>query len=168
MPTYDSILEIADEIFEENDRDSDISIPGIAFWLRSNIGMLNNAINKSYVLNADQSITPPIDQDAKSIFKKMYEVNKYIPFKIRANLGAASADPVVEVSSDGMRVRTVEKNKLAQVWIELKKEATKELADLINAYKIDKVLPNQVAGDDTQGVILYTTNSTFYSRDVII
>lgn len=168
MPTYDSILEIADEIFEENDRDSDISIAGISFWLRSNIGMLNNAINKVYVLNGDQSITPPIDPDAKSIFKKMYEVKKYIPMKIRSNLGAASADPVVEVSSDGMRVRTVEKNKLAQVWIEMKKEATKELADLINAYKVDKTMPNQVAGDDTQGVSLYVTTDSIYSRQVIL
>jgi hypothetical protein len=79
----------------------------------------------------------------------MYIVH-YYDQQIRATVGAASSDPVVEVASDGSRVRKINKNELSKTYISLKKEEYSELTDLINAYKLRKSSPVQVAGDDTE------------------
>ena len=45
------IVEIADEIFRELGEPCTLSIPAIAYWLRSNVGELNNLIYTSYSIN---------------------------------------------------------------------------------------------------------------------
>jgi len=182
------IVDIADEIFRELGNPSTISIPAIAFWIRSNVGELNNRINTTFKivdygteayefsgsfvnpsnepqvfneasgalglsLNGDNGIasTPAIvsiQAEESSVLKKMYIVH-YYDQQIRATVGAASSDPVVEVASDGSRVRKINKNELSKTYISLKKEEYSELTDLINAYKLRKSSPVQVAGDDT-------------------
>ena len=47
-------------------------------------------------------------------------------------------------------MRKINKNELSKTYIALKKEEYSELIDLINAYKLRKASPVQVAGDDTQ------------------
>ncbi len=39
------IVDIADEIFQELNEASNISMPAIAFWLRNKVGALNGFIN---------------------------------------------------------------------------------------------------------------------------
>ena len=178
------IVDIADEIFRELGEPSTISIPAIAYWIRSNVGELNNRINTTFKIsetyeysgsfvsayNEPQAFnegegalalsvsgdsgtsTPPvivaIQPEEASILKKMYTVH-YYDQQIRSTVGAASTDPVVEVASDGSRVRKINKNELSKTYISLKKEEYAELTDLINAYKLRKASPVQVAGDDT-------------------
>jgi hypothetical protein len=90
----------------------------------------------------------------------MYFVH-YYDKQIRSTIGAASTDPVVEVASDGSRVRKINKNELSKTYLALKKEEYMELTDLINAYKLRKTSPVQVAGDDTvRGE--YATNNDGY------
>ena len=45
--------------------------------------------------------------------------------------------------------QTNNKNELSKTYLALKKEEYSELTDLINAYKLRKASPLQVAGDDT-------------------
>ena len=182
------IVDIADEIFRELGEPSTISIPAIAFWIRSNVGELNNRINTTFKivdygteayefsgsfvnpsnepqvfneasgalglsLSGDNGTasTPAIvsiQAEESSVLKKMYIVH-YYDQQIRATVGAASSDPVVEVASDGSRVRKINKNELSKTYISLKREEYSELTDLINAYKLRKSSPVQVAGDDT-------------------
>lgn len=182
------IVDIADEIYRELGEPSTISIPAISFWIRSNVGELNNRINTTFkivdygseayefsgsfispqyepqafnegtgalglsVSGTDGSATVPaivsIQAEEASILKKMYIVH-YYDQQIRATVGAASSDPVVEVASDGSRVRKINKNELSKTYISLKKEEYRELTDLVNAYKLRKASPVQVAGDDT-------------------
>ena len=47
------IVDIADDLYKELGEPSTISIPVIAFWLRCNIGALNNALNTNF--NIDSS-----------------------------------------------------------------------------------------------------------------
>ena len=183
------IVDIADEIFRELGEPSTISIPAIAFWIRSNVGELNNRINTTFKIvdyGADAyefsgSFVSPqyepqafneatgalglsvsgdngaasvpaivsIQPEEASILKKMYIVH-YYDQQIRTTVGAASSDPVVEVASDGSRVRKINKNELSKTYLSLKREEYNELTDLINAYKLRKASPVQVAGDDTQ------------------
>ena len=182
------IVDIADEIYRELSEPSTISIPSIAFWIRSNVGELNNRINTTFKIveygadayefsgsfvspqyepqafneatgalglsassNNGTASTPAIvaiQPEEASILKKMYVVH-YYDQQIRSTVGAASTDPVVEVASDGSRVRKINKNELSKTYISLKKEEYSELTDLINAYKLRKASPVQVAGDDT-------------------
>lgn len=182
------IVDIADEIFRELGEPSTISIPAIAFWIRSNVGELNNRINTTFKIvdygadayefsgsfvspenepqvyneatgalglsinkNNGTASTPAIvsiQAEEASILKKMYIVH-YYDQQIRSTVGAASSDPVIEVASDGSRVRKINKNELSKTYISLKKEEYSELIDLINAYKLRKSSPVQVAGDDT-------------------
>ncbi len=182
------IVDIADEIYRELSEPSTISIPAIAFWIRSNVGELNNRINTAFKIvdyGADAyefsgsfvspqyepqafneatgalglsvggdngtASTPAIvsiQPEEASILKKMYIVH-YYDQQIRATVGAASSDPVVEVASDGSRVRKINKNELSKTYLSLKREEYSELTDLINAYKLRKSSPVQVAGDDT-------------------
>ena len=182
------IVDIADEIYRELGEPSTISIPAISFWIRSNVGELNNRINTTFKIvdygteayefsgsfvspqyepqafneatgalglsvsgdngTASTPAIVSIQAEESSVLKKMYIVH-YYDQQIRATVGAASSDPVVEVASDGSRVRKINKNELSKTYISLKKEEYAELTDLINAYKLRKSSPIQVAGDDT-------------------
>ena len=182
------IVDIADEIYRELGEPSTISIPAISFWIRSNVGELNNRINTTFKIvdygpdayefsgsfvapenepqafneatgalglsvkgnNGTASIPAIVSIQAEeaSILKKMYIVHYYDQL-IRTTVGAASSDPVVEVASDGSRVRKINKNELSKTYLSLKREEYNELTDLINAYKLRKSSPVQVAGDDT-------------------
>jgi hypothetical protein len=76
------IVDIADEIYRELGQPDDISIPSIAFWLRTNLGKLNILIDKNYTINQIdlevEAITPEtFTITEKAIFKKMYNISYY-------------------------------------------------------------------------------------------
>ena len=45
------VVDIAQEIYMELGEPSSLSIPAIAFWIRSNVGALNNYIDKAFKIN---------------------------------------------------------------------------------------------------------------------
>ena len=45
------IVDIADELYRELAEPSSISIPAISFWIRSNVGELNNRINTTFKIS---------------------------------------------------------------------------------------------------------------------
>ena len=191
------IVDIADELYRELAEPSSISIPAISFWIRSNVGELNNRINTTFKIvdygteayefsgsfiapqnepqvyneatgalglsisgNEGVSSSPAIvsiQAEEAAVLKKMYIVH-YYDQQIRSTVGAASTDPVVEVASDGSRVRKINKNELSKTYLALKKEEYMELTDMINAYKLRKSSPVQVAGDDTVRGYYYSNN----------
>ena len=79
------IVDIATEIFEELGQPSSLSIPAVSFWVRNNIGSLNNYINTSFsvrgtdfeVVRTVDNSEVEIDQNAKAVLKKMYIVHYY-------------------------------------------------------------------------------------------
>ena len=97
----------------------------------------------------------------------MYVVH-YYDKQIRSTVGAASTDPIVEVASDGSRVRKINKNELSKTYLALKREEYAELMDLVNAYKLRKSTPVQVAGDDTVRGENYIDNNLTYPYNRII
>ena len=150
------IVDIADEVYRELSEPCDLSIPAISFWLRSNIGILNNLISTGYFVDGVTleiyqkicDVDTEIGDDEKVIFKKLYMIH-YYDIKVRAVLGAASTDSVQEVTSDGARVKKYNKNNLSKTYITAKKQEAEELSSLVHSYKISKSSPRQVAGDDT-------------------
>ena len=151
------VVDIADEIFRELAEPTDISIPSVAFWVRTNIGALNNYLNQDFSITEstleidrvnESEATVQIGDMEVSILKKMYSVYYYNK-KAMSTLGAASDDAVIELESDGSRITKRNKNEQSKTYVSLKKQEYEELIYLVNAYKGAQAIPNQVAGTDT-------------------
>ena len=148
------VVDIADQIHRELGSPTDLGISVIAFWVRTNIGGLNNMINQNFKINGNYEVdrvdpdndilTVDIDINAISVLKKMYMVH-YYDSKVRSTLSAAATDSVVELASDGSRIRKINKNEQGKTYAALKKQEYQEL----NAYKAGEAVPLQVAGNDT-------------------
>jgi len=143
------IVDIADEIFRELNQPTDVSIPQIAFWIRVNVGSLNNLIHTDYTIDTTTlEISPDPAIEEKSILKKLYSIH-YYDLKLRGSLGATANDTILEVTSDGSTVRRANKNEMSKVWLSVKRAEQAELNKEISSYKMTKASPNQVVGDDT-------------------
>ena len=148
------IVDIADEVHRELGSLDTLSIPAIAYWLRSNIGAMNNHINTSFEIHVDtfeivdaggRQITPY----ETAILKDMYIIH-HCDALLRSTLSSASTDAVVELSSDGSTIRKINKNDQAKTYLTLRTDLHKELMTMIANYKNRDVQPLQVAGDDDQ------------------
>lgn len=150
------VVDISDAIYRDLGEPSSLSIPAIAFWIRENVGSLNNAINTDFSVNSTSleiqreinGVATNIGIDEASILKKMYTVH-YYDTKIRASVVGVETDSVVEVSSDGMRVRKTSKTDIIRNLTSVKRLETEELNRMVAYYKVHKAVPRQVAGDDT-------------------
>ena len=164
------VQDIADEVYRELDSPTALSIPAIAYWLRVNIGALNNLIHANFYINSTTleiehvvcDVVTEINEEEKAILKKMYLVH-YYDVQLRASLGAASTDGVLEVSSDGSTVRKINKNELSKTYSFVRRQENADLDRLVTSYKSSLSTPRQVAGDATvEGV--HTPSTTTYHR----
>ena len=149
------VVDISDQIYRELDSPTDLSIPAVSFWLRSNVGVLNNYINTKFLVNAVLEIVNEDDLDQEigleevAILKKMYFLHDYEK-KLRSVLGAAALDAVIQISDLGTSIRKVNKNEVGKTFAQVKKQEQEQLDKMIAAYKISASSPRQVAGDDTE------------------
>jgi len=143
------IVDMAQEIYFELGQPIDLSIPAIAYWLRNNIGILNNKLNKSIVVNdVTLEFNPNLGEAEKAIYKKIYECYFY-DLKVRQTLNAINSDSLLEVTDGGGTVRKINRNETSKIYLDAKKTAYSELTMMISDYNINDVGPLQVAGDDT-------------------
>ena len=146
------IVDIANEIYRELGEPSTTSIPAIAFWVRSNIGALNNYLNESFTINDSYEIVDPnlaeINIQAVAVLKKMYSIHDY-DLKIRANIYSITTSDIISISDKGRSITKVNKNEVTKAVTSLKNEEEKNLQALVVAYKNRDSTPIQVVGDDT-------------------
>ena len=155
------VVDIADEIFRELGSPTTLSIPPIAFWVRTNLGGLNSKLNTVYVINstsmeieqtttdiAGVKTTTEIGDNEKYILKKMYLIHFY-DVQIRNTLGAASTDAIIEIEADGTRVKKVNKTEQGRWYQNAKRTELEELKNIIHLYRNNSCKPLQVAGDDS-------------------
>lgn len=145
-----SINEIAGELFIEMSEPSDVTAAIITFWMRGNIGQLNNIIASSFTIDGTNGyITPVIDDNAKAIFKKLYEI-KYLDKKIKDILSLAATNSVLEVSDvNGGTIRLINKNEMAKTYAELRKNLVAEVQSMAGDYRMNGATPLVVNGADT-------------------
>ena len=149
------VVDIADEIHRELGSPTDYSISAIAFWVRTNIGELNNllmanlSVNDS-TLEVEDDCDPvkEITPEAVSILKKMYRIHFY-DLEIKKNLISISTDSIISVSDQGSSVRKINRNEVSKTLSGLRMQEVSGLTDLITAYRSRSAEPRQVAGDDT-------------------
>jgi hypothetical protein len=143
------IVDMAQEIYFELGHPSDLSVPAISYWLRNNIGILNNKLNKDIVINdTTLELDPNLGEAEKAIYKKIYECYFY-DLKIKQTLNSINNDSLLEVTDGGGTVRRINRNETSKIYLEAKKSAINELTMMISDYNINDVGPLQVAGDDT-------------------
>lgn len=153
------VVDIADEVYRELNFPTDLSIPSISFWVRTNIGALNNLINTAYSINSTTleilqvppgatSGTEEIGENEKAVLKKMYFVH-YYEKKIKENLGVGAIDQTIEISSDGMKIRKTSKTEIIRHLSSVKQQEFSELEKMVHFYKTNQSSPRQVVGDDT-------------------
>jgi hypothetical protein len=142
-----TVVSIAQEIYEEMGEPDDFSIAAIAAWVRRNIGGLNNMLNID--LDVDSTtfeISPNLSDMQKYIFKKMYSVY-YFDIKIKSTGSLATTD-FITIKDDIGNVQKANKNEVLRNYITVRKQEYQELRDLITQYKNNSISPLQVSGDD--------------------
>ena len=150
------VVDIADEIYREIGSPTEVSIASISFWMRANIGTLNNSINTSFeiengtleIIHIEENVHIEIGVEESSVLKQMYLVHDY-DRKLRSIMGAASWDAILEINDAGTSIRKANKNEIGKTLAQAKEEELLQLNTLINAYKSRLSNPKQVAGDDT-------------------
>jgi len=162
-----SLLEVATQIHQDLESPDSPTVGVIQYWLRHHISELNNLINTGYTIdNNDGSIEPDLAEQDSAILKKLYMVY-YYDTKIRANLGAASVDSVLEVAENGALIRMTNKNEISKSYIQMKKHEQEELNNLVTFYRGNNAVPQAVAGTDDidtwyDGINSNTNTRTIY------
>ncbi len=150
------VVDIADEIYRGIGSPTETSIAAISFWLRSNIGTMNNHLNTQFEVDdttleisftEEDDTVVTLNPEEVSILKQMYTVYDY-DNKLRTITGAASWDSVVEISDGGTRIKKVNKSEMSKTLATTKKQEQDQLGKLISSYKLRESSPRQVAGDD--------------------
>lgn len=131
------------------------SVPAIAYYLRNQVGTVNNLIFEDFKVTGNMlEITDhcgnPLRRDAASIFAQLFRIY-YCQKQINETMNALAADGILSFQDNlgGTTVTRVNKNQIALTWTQLKKNEEERLDKLVGAYKIRKSSPSQVAGDDT-------------------
>ena len=81
------VVDISDEIFRELGEPSTLSIPAIAYWIRSNVGQMNNLIHTDYYIQSKDleivtlvnKVAVEISENEKAILKKMADNTSSTP-----------------------------------------------------------------------------------------
>lgn len=147
------VVDVADEIYRELGLPTDLSMSAIAFWVRTNIGELNNLLFTTYAINStslelidgcDEEVTA----EAVAILKKLYSIH-YYDLQIKKNIVALSTDTILEVQDQGSKVKKINKNEVNKNLGILRKQEIEVMKNLVTAYRLRGAEPRQVAGDDT-------------------
>jgi hypothetical protein len=156
------IIEISEELHREIGAPSDIAQSYITFWLRANVGKLSNLIGADYNIDPDTyEISPELGEGEKAILKELYFIS-YYDYLINRNTGASGYGSLVEVTSDGATVRRVAATEVTRGYIQLRKDHSLSLKELVNGFKCGNIMPKQVAGDDTRFPVSNRSND--YAR----
>lgn len=156
------VVDIADEIFREAGEPTAYSIASISYWVRANIGRLNNHINTFFEIdpttheiiqktdekNDGVLVEKEITIDEGAILKRMFLIH-YYDREIRTNITNAGTDTIVQVTDQGSTVRKINKNEVVKSLSNLKRQEYEEMRTLISDYRRAEFRPRQVVGDDT-------------------
>lgn len=162
-----SIVNLANNIWKgELQEDSSTNSVSIMYWLRANIGTLNNILGTNYQINQN-TLEPNNDggcilgTEEGSIFKYLYLISFY-ERQFKAFCGTGGTTIVEQASSDGGTLRFVDKSKIAQLYMQLRKDTENTLNRLVNKYRFRNQNPQQVEGSD----IYVSPNTYIYQQGI--
>lgn len=142
------IVDIADELWREINQNPDYSIAYIAFWLRANLGKLNNLILTCFTIDpVSLEIVGCFGLNEKDIFKTLFMV-KYYENLMQKSLYGSQFDLVTSISDGDGKITKLTPNELSKTYLALKKDAFSNLLTMANLYKYSKTTPTQITGTD--------------------
>jgi len=146
------VVDLANEVYIEIGSPSSTSVPAIAFWIRGQLGHINNILFEDFVINEDYEIEDAdgveITQDAAAIIKKLYLVYDY-QVQIRAQMNALASDSILSFrEADGSSFTRTNRNEISKSLTTIRKDEIQMLNQLVNAYRVKTGTPVQVVGDD--------------------
>jgi len=151
------VVDIATEVFIEAGSPTDTSIPAIAYWIRTKVGLLNTLLyedlyvnNALEIINAKPTGELEISPELVSVMKQMYKVYDY-ELQVRLFRNSLAADGILEVTDNlgGTSFKRVNRNEIMKTLVLLRKDEYQYLQQMIDAYRSLTSAPSQVAGDDT-------------------
>lgn len=164
------VVDIANEIYVEMGQPTDNTLGSIAFWIRAKVGDINNLLFECFKVDPNTlEITADsceISPEAVAIIKKLYKVY-YYDILIRGNLTALGSNSIILIEDQGQSIQRVNRNEIMKTLASLKKDELADCNNLINAYRIRKSSPSQVAGDDTQQGVYENSEVLLTSRNWI-
>lgn len=144
-----TLVDIADQIHRELIDTTDVSVPFIIAWFRSNLGNLNSLLHTCYVINdTTQEVDPKLGIQEGAIFKDMFLIRHYDRLIQRTLKNSLTDAKVIEVTSADRKVKLTNPKDVSLIYLELRKEAQKSYNTLLASYSMDKAVPIQIAGDD--------------------
>ncbi len=114
------------------------SVAYISGWFTapSNLGKLNDAINTCYGTGSGVgTVTPTIENEELAIYAQLYKVNYYERASLATLVGGA-ASPWTSLTDDVSKITKTSLAEYAKVYLNLKKEAMKDLTDMISRYQV--------------------------------
>lgn len=148
------IVDIANEIWIDEGSPTNTSIPAIAFWIRGQVGRVNNLLCEDLQINESTlEIThcngKLISLDIISIFKQLYRLYA-LQLQINNNMNFLASDSLISVVDRfaGGSFTRINKNEISKTLISFRKDEIEILNNLVGAYKISQSRVLAVNGDD--------------------
>lgn len=154
-------------VYTELDEPENFSIAKISAWFldNANVGKLNNLIGTqiSGVAYKDQygvvtgyDLVPNPSNDQLAIYKMMFDFEY---FKNQARFATSSSlvegEDWVTLGEGDSRVQRVNKNEIAKNYRALARDIKQDLDKAVKMYLKYNLVPDQIVGDDTEGVYNY-------------
>ena len=165
------VVDISNQIFLNHGSPSGTTVATIAFWVRSQIGRINNLLFEDFyidesggtyeILNADGS---EISANAVAIIEQLYKIYDH-ELSIRSNMNILATDSVIKVEDDGSSITRTNRNEVSKTFVSLKKMEEDVLKDLVTAYRMNQVNIQAIHGDDTQVGLYNAGVDTIYLRE---
>lgn len=161
-------------VYTELDEPESFSIAKISAWFldNANVGKLNNLIGTqiSGVAYKDQygvvtgyDLIPNPNNDQLAIYKMMFDFEY---FKNQARFATSSSlvegEDWVSLGEGDSRVQRINKNEIAKNYRALARDIKQDLDKAVKMYLKYNSVPDQIVGDDTEGVYYYYTQE--YNR----
>lgn len=152
---------IATEIFMELGEPSSLTIPSISYYIRAQVGHINNLLFEDFLVEETSGQYQILDSDgveitpeAVSVIKAIYRVHEY-GLSIRSSMNAVNSDSILEFTDghQGSSIKRQNRVEQSKVFASLKAAEQQNLNDLVMAYRMKNTSPDQVTGDD-----IYTSN----------
>lgn len=154
-------------VYTELDEPENFSIAKISAWFldNANVGKLNNLIGTQisgvvykdlYGVVTGYDLLPNPSNDQLAIYKMMFDFEY---FKNQARFATASSlvegDDWVALGEGDSRIQRINKNEVAKNYRALARDIKQDLDKAVKMYLKYNSVPDQIVGDDTEGVYNY-------------
>ena len=145
------IVDIANSIWLENDSPKEISIPAVAYWIRTNLGKLNSILYEDFCLNQvtleiQNCNSNGINDRAVMILKVLFRLYM-ADLDIRKMIHSSTRDTILKATDQEFSIEKINKSELLKTLTTIKKDTLKELWDLVHTYR-GRDTVHSVSGDD--------------------